>query len=1410
MGPHAKRDARRRAGDLSEDEDEEDDDLHGVQLGRSSSTKGAHLGGGGSHNSLSTPKDETRRAARALRKGGGAGPDEDRSRARSRSRSRARAGPARDARRAPAPEHQAVAASPAVDPAVMRKIQKDLDRIARKENERERAKRRRGAKDAKDVDRSASRLTGAGVGEAIVHVPLSSVAAGWGPPQGHHADGSGPGMTPHLWGSHSKRGSFASVAYSGGTGSSDEDDAASLASGGSRANLTRHERRRSNEEAFFADVMGRRRRDSASAPPTAPVSGTSGAEVADSLRYMEVMSRYLAARGVHGSLLDELEATVPRVDGDDVAARFESVGVPAMAKTPSELAEAAAAAARKRGFGRTTRDEDEADEDEADEDETLDEAAAEEDAFEDGYAAPPTPRGDALSPLGSVPREPLPLGSVPRGDRDHSELSPAALPFDGRRSNAIQSPTPSPISPSTSFGGSFFVSPEPSEMHTTLAASIEHMRGSGAVPRSDRETAARATGETPEEKSAAFDRERHRRGATPPPGETSTLEESARVAATSAGANFLAALDDATSPDGFLGDAQRASADVLHELEAALGMCEDAVDHAASAAGVDIDPALIAARAAACHSRLSRVLLEEVTVGAGRAAATLRTLTDTLKRTSEAEAAAAAAAEEAAAAAMAEETGEAALMAAAAEHVADVESENTAAALVRAAHAGAWVAQHLSVYMRWAKRASAWAGKPPREPRRGSFPPREEESAPERSWIGDASAAKEAADATYARAIYDVVISWSAYISTSAAAAPRDPDERADDEDDAFWGGREDKKRRHRGGGVGDGAARRSFLRSLWVQAFIAQSCVQGAFSTAHTERLAKNTASDLDFEALMRAVMRIIAVATTVENQLSSAGGEMGADRGNADAGVSGGASASPSPMGSPPRPAKRDAAKGPSEARGGEELTAPQPLRARSPSRINRDRAETVSDPPPSTSAATASMDYIDALWTSVSQVKTLKFERAIKIGRGGFSTVLRATWRGSTVAVKVLDPKKINGDVVDAIKREVTVMTANRHPHIVTVLAASVSLPDASIIMEHCANGSLADVLARARRKPARLCWRVRLVMACDAACGLAYLHSSSNQIAHRDINTQNLLVTEDMRVKIADFGLSRLVRTARGGAERAGENAGQTLGPNKGPGVVNGDAAFEMSAEDRAIMSEGLRNCLFHAPEVIEAGAETGIQGTRADVFSFGCVLWCLATLAPPWEEVQKQHEDLPETLRFYNTMKDVAAKVAEGERLPLPTDANANETETETEPPDAEASGAKLFARGVETHAAGAPKLSEVIDRCFRADPAERPTMTRVLQTLRKMRRDEAQAEFDACPPPEEWRGFAPAAVPHMPALGAAEREPSKGGDGVGAPYELPFGITMGSSATRRLAAAIGVAAAVGFAFGRWGRAGASR
>jgi hypothetical protein len=144
---------------------------------------------------------------------------------------------------------------------------------------------------------------------------------------------------------------------------------------------------------------------------------------------------------------------------------------------------------------------------------------------------------------------------------------------------------------------------------------------------------------------------------------------------------------------------------------------------------------------------------------------------------SEAEATAMEEAEEAAAAAMAEETGEAEEAAAVAEHMADEAADDTAVALVRSAHAGAWVAQHLSVYMRWAKRAASWAGKPPPPP------PPEPGSEQERLLnAGDAESLKrfnpaakiavEVADVVYTRAIYDTVIAWDAYISAGVSSVP--------------------------------------------------------------------------------------------------------------------------------------------------------------------------------------------------------------------------------------------------------------------------------------------------------------------------------------------------------------------------------------------------------------------------------------------------------------------------------------------------------------------------------------------------------------------------------------------------------------------------------------------------------------
>ena len=170
-------------------------------------------------------------------------------------------------------------------------------------------------------------------------------------------------------------------------------------------------------------------------------------------------------------------------------------------------------------------------------------------------------------------------------------------------------------------------------------------------------------------------------------------------------------------------------------------------------------------------------------------------------------------------------------------------------------------------------------------------------------------AAAAAADAVYTRAIYDVVVSWSGYISASAAAAP--PDEEEDEEEAAYWG-----VVRYRST---DPAARRSFLRSLWVQAFIAQSCVQGAFSAMHTAR----TSADWDFQSLMKAVMRLIAVTTTVENQLSEMGGGATFDDGS---GMMGTTTTTAEPSSAPAR-SRRGCASAGGRRRGAETAAAPEP---------------------------------------------------------------------------------------------------------------------------------------------------------------------------------------------------------------------------------------------------------------------------------------------------------------------------------------------------------------------------------------------------------------------------------------------------------------------------------------------------
>jgi serine/threonine-protein kinase len=211
--------------------------------------------------------------------------------------------------------------------------------------------------------------------------------------------------------------------------------------------------------------------------------------------------------------------------------------------------------------------------------------------------------------------------------------------------------------------------------------------------------------------------------------------------------------------------------------------------------------------------------------------------------------------------------------------------------------------------------------------------------------------------------------------------------------------------------------------------------------------------------------------------------------------------------------------------------------------------------------------------------------------RIARGGMATVYEAvdTRLERPVAVKVMHPGLAADDgAVERFTREARASARLAHPGVVAVFDQGTDGDDVFLVLEHVRGRTLRALL----RERGRLAPREALDVLEPVLGALGAAHRAG--LVHRDVKPENVLLADDGRVKVADFGLARAASTGTTG------------------GALVGTVSYL-------------------APELVERG----VADARSDVYSAGVVLFELLTGTRPFAgetpiqvAYRHVHDDVP--------------------------------------------------------------------------------------------------------------------------------------------------------------------------------------
>ena len=238
--------------------------------------------------------------------------------------------------------------------------------------------------------------------------------------------------------------------------------------------------------------------------------------------------------------------------------------------------------------------------------------------------------------------------------------------------------------------------------------------------------------------------------------------------------------------------------------------------------------------------------------------------------------------------------------------------------------------------------------------------------------------------------------------------------------------------------------------------------------------------------------------------------------------------------------------------------------------------------------------------------------------ELGRGSYAAVYQAEWEGLSCVTKVFHAAIFPNYPTSTWKqlgREIELLRCIRHPNIVRLLGFILdtrsNIP--SIVMERL-HTNLTTVV---EKHHCLLSFDAQVCILHDVAVGLDFLHGHTEPIVHRDLSSNNILLTENLFAKIGDLGLAKHIKSAE---QEAGSSAG-------------------FGTQD------------YMPPEVL--GQKPPQISPKTDVFSFGVVTLQVATgKSPdvrgklnidPEIERRKHHLDTLNENKFYGLVLQCLGK-----------------------------------------------------------------------------------------------------------------------------------------------------------------------